>query len=67
MIRRLAILEETGRYNIIFEELDRLQFENGELGTQAFEVESVELDAISKLREIVSELSEVPRTFFTST
>jgi hypothetical protein len=60
-------MEEKGRYNIIFEELYRLQSETGELDTQSFEVETAELEAISELREIVGEVSEVPRTTFTTT
>jgi len=60
-------MEERGKYNIIFEELDRLQSEIEELGPQSFEVESTELEAIGELREIVREVSEVPRTVFTTT
>jgi len=60
-------VEETGRYNIIFEELDRLQSGAEQLGTQSFEVESAELEAIRELREIVSEVPEIPHTVFTTT
>ena len=60
-------MEERGRYNIIFEELDRLQSETEELDTQSFEVETAELEAISELRKIVGEVSEVPPTTFTTT
>lgn len=60
-------MEEKGRYNIIFEELYRLQSETEELDTQSFEVESAEAEAISELREIVSEVSEIPSTIFTTT
>ncbi|MFC1956896.1 hypothetical protein ACFLVY_01185 [Chloroflexota bacterium] len=60
-------MKEKGRYNIIFEELKRLQSETEELDTQSFEVEAAELEAISELRKIVSEVSEVPRTTFTTT
>jgi hypothetical protein len=60
-------VKEKGRYSIIFEELKRLQSETEELDTQSFEVEAAELEAISELRKIVSEVSEVPRTTFTTT
>jgi len=60
-------MEEKGRYNIIFTELYRLQSETGELDPQSSEIENVELDAITKLREIVSQVSEVPRITFTTT
>ena len=60
-------MKEKGRYSIIFEELNRLQSETKELNTQSFEVEAAELEAISELRKIVSEVSEVPRTTFTTT
>lgn len=60
-------MKEKGRYTIIFEELNRLQSETEELNTQAFEVETVELEAISELRDIVSEASEVPHATFTTT
>ena len=60
-------MEEKGKYSIIFEELHRLISESEEYDTQSFEVESSELEAISELREIVSEVSEDPRTIFTTT
>ena len=60
-------MEETGRYNIIFKELIRLQSGVEELGPQSFEVESAELEEIRELREIVGELTEIPRTVFTTT
>lgn len=60
-------MKEKGRYTIIFEELNHLQSETEELNTQAFEVETAELEAISELRDIVSEASEVPRATFTTT
>ena len=60
-------MKEKGRYNIIFEELNRLQSETEELDTQSFEIEAAELEAISELRKIVSEVSEVPRITFTTT
>ena len=60
-------MKEKGRYNIIFDELNRLQSETKELDTQSFEVEAAELEAISELRKIVSEVSEVSHTTFTTT
>ena len=60
-------MKEKGRYTIVFEELNRLQSETEELNTQAFEVETAELEAISELRKIVSEASEVPQATFTTT
>jgi len=60
-------MKEKGRYDIIFKELNRLQSETEELDTQSFEVEAAELEAISELRKIVSEVSEVPHTTFTTT
>lgn len=60
-------MEERGRYNIIFKELDRLQSKTEELDTQSFEIESTELEAIGELREIVREVTEVPHTVFTTT
>ena len=60
-------MKEQGGFTIIFEELDRLQSETEELNTRPSEVEVVELEAISELREIVSEASEVPDATFTST
>ena len=60
-------MKEKGRYSIIFEELDRLQSEAEELDPQSREAEAVELEAISELRKIVSEVSEVPRFTFTTT
>jgi len=60
-------MKEKGRYSIIFEELNRLQSETKELDTQSFEVEAAELEAISELRKIVSEVSEVSHTTFTTT
>ena len=58
---------EKGRYNIIFKELNRLQSETIGLDTLSFEVEAGELEAISELRKIVSEVSEVPHITFTTT
>lgn len=60
-------MKEKGRYDIIFKELNRLQSETEELDTQSFEVEAAELEAISELRKIVSEVSEVSHTTFTTT
>jgi hypothetical protein len=60
-------MEEKGKYNIIFEELYRLKSKAEELDTQSFEVETAELEAISELREIVGEVSEVRDTTFTTT
>ena len=60
-------MKERGRYDIIFKELNRLQSETEELDTQSFEVEAAELEAISELRKMMSEVSEIPRTTFTTT
>lgn len=60
-------MKEKGRYTVIFKELNRLQSETEEPYNQVFEVETIELEAISELREIVSEASEVPHTTFTTT
>jgi hypothetical protein len=60
-------VKEKGSYTIIFKELNRLKSETEELNIQAFEVETAELEAISELREIVSEASEVPHATFTTT
>ena len=60
-------MKKKGRYDIIFEELYRLQPEPEELDTQSFKAETAELESISELREIVSEVSEVPSTTFTTT
>ena len=60
-------MEETGSYDIIFKELVRLQSGVEELRTQSFEVESAELEEIRELREIVGEVTEIPRTVFTTT
>ena len=60
-------MKEKGRYTVIFKELNRLQYETEEPNTQAFEVETLELEAISELREIVSEALEVPHATFTTT
>jgi len=66
-MRKLAIMEEKGRYNIIFEKLGHLQSETEGFDIQSFEVEFVELEAIAELREIVSEVLEVPQASFTTT
>ncbi len=60
-------MEQRGSYNIIFEELDRLQSEIKGIDTQSFEITPAELDVVKELMEIVHEVSEVPRTFFTTT
>jgi hypothetical protein len=60
-------MKEKGRYDIIFKELHRLQSENEELAPQSFEIETAEFEAISELRDIVSEVSEVTPTTFTTT
>jgi len=60
-------MKKKGRYDIIFKELRRLQSENEELAPQSFEIETAEFEAISELRDIVSEVSEVPPTTFTTT
>ena len=60
-------MKEKGRYDIIFKELHHLQSEDGELAPQSFEIETAEFEAISELRDIVSEVSEVTPTTFTTT
>ncbi len=60
-------MEEKGRYSIIFEKLGHLQSETEGFDIQSFEIESAELEVIAELREMVSEVLEVPQTFFTTT
>lgn len=60
-------MKKKGGYDIIFEELNRLQSETEEVDTQSFAVEAAELEAISELRKMVSEVLEIPGTTFTTT